>query len=114
VHIGTSFKHNGNISVGLGAILVKGNFPQGKYRTNLYRLKADFFMKPETGLMTFIQYDDESRELGANIRFKWRISPGNVIYLVYNKNWLKSWDPESRFYPLQDIGVFKIQLSVRP
>ncbi len=112
--LGTAFKHNGNLSLGVNAIFVRGTFPEGKYSTNLYRLKGDFFLNPDIGLMTFIQYDDESRDIGANIRFKWRISPGNTIYLVYNKSWMKNWDPQSRFYPLRDLGVFKVQLSIRP
>ncbi len=114
LQLGTSFKHNGNISLGVDAIIVRGTFPQGKYKTNLYRVKGDFFLNPDMGLMTFIQYDDESRKLGANIRLKWRISPGNTVYLVYNKSWERRWDPISRFFPMQDLGVFKIQLSVRP
>lgn len=66
------------------------------------------------GLMTLIQYQDISRELAINVRFRWELSPGNVIYLVYNKNWKRSWDPMSRFLPLQERSVFKIQLSIRP
>ena len=64
--------------------------------------------------MNYVQYDDVSRKLGANIRFRWQISPGNEVYLVYNKNWERRWDPVSRFAPLQDRGVCKIQVSLRP
>jgi hypothetical protein len=64
--------------------------------------------------MNYLQYDDVSRELGINTRFRWEISPGNIIYLVYTKNWVRQWDPTSRFVPMEERGVFKIQLSVRP
>ena len=43
-----------------------------------------------------------------------QISPGNEIYLVYNRNWERRWDPLSRFAPLEERGVIKITLSVRP
>ncbi|MEN8152577.1 MAG: DUF5916 domain-containing protein [Acidobacteriota bacterium] len=112
--IGTSFKYKGNINFNIGALFLRGDFPQGRYRKNLFRIKGDFFLNPDIGLMSFIQYDDDSRELGANIRLKWRISPGNIIYLVYNKNWERSWDPASRFNTIMDRGIFKIQLSWRP
>jgi hypothetical protein len=64
--------------------------------------------------MSYIQYDDVSRILGANFRLRWEISPGNEVYLVYTKNWERSWDPMSRFVPLGERGVFKITLSLRP
>ena len=93
---------------------VRGNLPQGKFSENVYQLKADFFFSPDLGLMNYIQFDDVSRKLGANIRFRWQISPGNEVYLVYNKNWERRWDPVSRFVPMQDRGVCKIQISIRP
>jgi hypothetical protein len=64
--------------------------------------------------MNYIQYDDVSRTLGANVRFRWQISPGNVIYLVYNSIWERRDDPARRFLPLESGGVFKITLSIRP
>jgi hypothetical protein len=113
IELGLDFKYRGNISLGLQGNFVRGNLPEGKLDENLYRLKADFYLNPNIGLMTFIQYDSVSGNIGANFRFKWRISPGNTIYLVYNKSWEKL-DPLSRFMPLQDRGIFKIQLSWRP
>ena len=64
--------------------------------------------------MNYIQYDDVSRELGWSMRLRWRISPGNEIFIVYNKNWEKRWDPASRFFPLEERGVLKISFSIRP
>lgn len=52
--------------------------------------------------------------MGANIRFRARLSPGNEIYVVYTKNWERHWDPFSRFVPLGERGVLKITLSIRP
>jgi hypothetical protein len=111
---GLDFKYNGHINISLEAIILRGEFPQGDFNKNLYRLKSDFFFNSDLGLMSYIQYDDVSRNLGANIRFKWRISPGNTIFLVYNRGWEKVWDPRERFLPLYDRGVFKIQLNWRP
>ncbi len=111
---GLDFKFKGHINLSAEAIFVRGDFPQGEFNNNLYRLKSDFFLNSDLGLMSYIQYDDVSRNLGANIRLKWRISPGNTIYLVYNRGWEKVWDPQARFMPLYDRGVFKIQLNWRP
>ncbi len=114
LNLGLSYNHGGNFNANVSTLFLRGSFPEGDYRKNLFRISSDFFLNPDMGLMGLLQYDDNSNEMGANIRFKWRISPGNVIYLVYNKNWERVWDPASRFQMINDLGIFKIQLSVRP
>lgn len=112
--LGLGLKYKGNVTVQLNLNLVRGNLPQGKFNENVYRLKADIYLSPNLGLLNYIQYDDVSKQLGANIRLKWRISPGNNIYLVYNSTWERRWDPISRFVPLESRGVFKITFSWKP
>jgi hypothetical protein len=112
--LGFAFKFKGYASLALNAELVRGRLPQGNFIENVYQIKADIFFSPDLGLMNYIQYDDASKTLGANIRFRWQLSPGNEIYLVYTKNWERRWDPVSRFVPLGERGVFKITLSIRP
>jgi hypothetical protein len=114
LNLGLSFKYRGYVTFQLNLNLVRGDLPQGKFDENVYQLKADFYFSPNLGLLNYIQYDDVSRQLGANIRLKWRISPGNYIYLVYNSTWERRWDPVSRFVPLESRGVFKITLSWKP
>ena len=112
--LGLTLKWRGYATLEVSTDIVRGNLPQGRFNENVYEVKADLFLSPRFGLMNYFQYDDVSKELGVNLRFRWEITPGNVIYLVYNKNWERHWDPVSRFVPLQERGVFKIQLSIRP
>lgn len=114
LNVGSSYKHGGNFKIDLNVLFLRGDFPEGEYRKNLFRIGSDLFLNPDVGLMGLIQFDDDSNEMGVNVRFKWRISPGNVIYLVYNKNWERIWDPASRFQMINDLGIFKLQLSIRP
>jgi hypothetical protein len=114
VELGFGLKFGGYANLALSANIVHGRLPEGTFRENVYQLKSDLFFSPDLGLMSYVQYDDVSRKLGANIRFRWQITPGNEIYLVYTKNWERRWDPSSRFVPLGERGVFKITLSVRP
>jgi hypothetical protein len=111
---GLSVKLNGTARLGVDVDLVRGRLPQGQFNENVYQIKADIFLSPDLGLMNYIQYDDISRELGWSARLRWQVSPGNEIYVVYNKNWERRWDPTSRFVPLEERGVFKISLSIRP
>jgi hypothetical protein len=93
---------------------VRGTLPQGKINEDVYQLKLDFYFSPDLGFMNYIQYDSISRLLGWSARFRWEIKPGNFIYLIYNSNWARSFDPASRFYAVGDRGVFKVTLSIRP
>jgi hypothetical protein len=114
VEMGLGLKYKGYVTLTLNSNFVRGDLPQGKFNENVYKLKADFYFSPNLCLMNYIQYDDVSRQLGVNIRFRWQVAPGNEIYFVYTKNWEKTWDPVSRFIPLEEWGVFKIQLTIRP
>lgn len=107
-------KLNGYANVSFRADLVRGRLPQGNFNENVYEVKADFFLSPDLGIMNYIQYDDISRKLGWSARLRWQISPGNEIYIVYNKNWERRFDPSARFFSLEDRGVLKIALSIRP
>jgi hypothetical protein len=111
---GVRYNLKGYASFDLDADFVRGRLPEGNFAANVYQLKADFFLTPRLGLMNYIQYDDVSNELGLNIRFRWELKPGNTVYVVYTKNWERRWDPTSRLYPLEERGVFKITLSLRP
>ncbi len=109
-----SFRLNGHVNFGLSTNFVKGNLREGAFTENVVQLKADLFLTPDLGLMNYVQYDDVSRTLGVNVRFRWQLSPGNVIHLVYNSSWERGYDPARRFLPLESGGVFKVTLSIRP
>jgi hypothetical protein len=114
VNLGLTLKFKGYASLAFDADLVRGRLPEGRFSQNVYQLKADIFLSPDLGLMNYIQYDDISDTVGWNARLRWQIKPGNEIYLVYNKNWERVWDPLSRFVSLGERGVIKITLSIRP
>jgi hypothetical protein len=112
--VGLAVKLDGTASLSFNADIIRGRLAEGNFNENLYQLKADFFLSPDFGLMNYIQYDDISNQIGWSARLRWQISPGNDIYFVYNRNWERRWDPVSRIAPLEERGVFKISLSVRP
>ncbi len=114
VNLGLALKFKGYASLAFDANLVRGRLPEGRFSQNVYQLKADIYLSPDLGLMNYVQYDDISNTVGWNARLRWQIRPGNEIYLVYNKNWERVWDPMSRFVSLGERGVVKITLSIRP
>ncbi|MCJ7487218.1 MAG: hypothetical protein MUQ25_13795, partial [Candidatus Aminicenantes bacterium] len=114
VKLGLTLKFKGYATLAFDTNFVHGRLPEGSFSQNVYQVKADIFLSPDLGLMNYVQFDDISNKLGWSARLRWQISPGNEIYLVYNKNWERLWDPTSRFAPLGDRGVLKISLSIRP
>ncbi len=56
--------------------------------TNLVRTDLGFDFTPDISLSVNIQYDDVSELIGTNTRFRWILTPGSDIFLVYNHNWL--------------------------
>jgi hypothetical protein len=114
VNLGLTLKLKGYATLALDANLVRGSLPEGDFSENVYQAKIDLFLSPDLGFMNYIQFDDISNTLGWNARLRWQISPGNEVYLVYTKNWERTWDPRARLMPLQDRGVVKISLSIRP
>jgi hypothetical protein len=114
VSLGLTVKIDGYATLSFDTNLVRARLPEGNFSENVYQLKADFFLSPDLGFMNYIQYDDISRSLGWNARIRWRVSPGNEVYLVYNKGWERRWDPMSRFVPTDERGVLKFTLSIRP
>jgi hypothetical protein len=114
LELGLHFRFRGYVTLGLAGTFVHGDLREGEFSEAVYELKADLFATPDLGLMTYTQYDSVSKELGVNVRLRWQVTPGNVIYLVYAKDWERRWDPVSRFVPMDERGVFKIQLSIRP
>jgi len=112
--LGLALRLKGHANISLNFNLVHGSLEQGTFNEHVYQLKADFYLSPKLGLLNYIQYDDISKTLGVNIRFRWEINPGNQVYLVFTKNWERRWEPQSSLAPLGEWLVFKIQLNWRP
>jgi hypothetical protein len=61
---------------------------EGKFDTRLFRVVADTQFSPFVYLVNNVQYDSVSRVLGWQSRFRWTLTPGNDMFLVYTHNWL--------------------------
>ncbi len=83
---------------------------EGAFETNLVRFLTNFDFTPFISLSGNIQYDDLSKRLGLNSRFRYTITPGSDIFLVYNHNWLDNLD---RFRTVSAAGVAKATFTYR-
>ncbi|HSH75338.1 MAG TPA: DUF5916 domain-containing protein [Longimicrobiales bacterium] len=76
------------------------NLPEGRFDTRLHRLIADTQFSPWMYVVNNVQYDTVTDELGWQLRFRWTVSPGNDLYLVYAHNWID--DPTLGRFVTQD------------
>ena len=57
------------------------------FDTSLFQIDLGFDFTPDISLSTNVQFDDVSHLFGTNTRFRWIITPGTDVFLVYNHNW---------------------------
>ena len=62
---------------------------EGRFRTSLYRFIGETQFSPFLSLVNDIQYDSQSAVLGWQGRFRWILTPGSDLYVVYTHNWLE-------------------------
>lgn len=86
---------------------------EGSFQTKLYRLVADTQFSPFMYLVNNVQYDTVSRVLGWQSRFRWILTPGNDIFVVYTQNWLDPSDPAFGFRTLDRRGAAKAVYTKR-
>ena len=60
---------------------------EGHFATRLYRVVGETHVSPFIAITNNIQYDSQSRVLGWQSRFRWIVTPGSDVYLVYTHNW---------------------------
>jgi hypothetical protein len=100
---------NLNIRVAPGYIVyLTGEFnsvrlAEGNFDTRLLRVTAETQFTPFVTLVNNVQYDSVSAVAGWQSRFRWIVTPGNDIYVVYTHNWLD--DPLLDRFNTQDKRI---------
>lgn len=61
--------------------------PEGDFTTNLYGIETGWHFSPSLSFTGNVQYDDISEIVGLFGRFRWIITPGSELFLVYSHNW---------------------------
>ena len=86
---------------------------EGDFTTRLYRAVVDTQFSPFMYLVNNVQFDSVSRVLGWQSRFRWILTPGNDIFVVYTHNWVDPADPSSRFGTLDRRAAAKAVYTKR-
>jgi hypothetical protein len=87
---------------------------EGTFSTRLHRAIIDTQFSPFMYLVNNIQYDTVSRVLGWQARFRWIVTPGNDVFIVYTQNLVDDpLEPRTSFRTLDRRGAAKIVYTKR-
>jgi len=85
---------------------------EGSFDSNVFRFNGETQFSPWISLVNNIQYDTQSAILGWQSRFRWIVTPGSDLYVVYTHNWLD--DPIlDRFATLEQQLASKVLYTYR-
>lgn len=76
-----------HLRVALSADQTFARLPQGNFVARVLTARADYAFTPLLTLSNFVQFDNESRNLGWQSRVRWILKPGNDLFLVFNQGW---------------------------
>jgi hypothetical protein len=75
-----------------------GSLSAGDFTRDLVSARLQANISPDLQVNGFVQYDNESRTVGANTRLRWTFHPLGDVFVVYNHNledWMDRWRLDS-------------------
>jgi len=64
--------------------------PVGDFVQRLYSGRVQVNVSADLQVSSFLQYDNESRNLGTNTRLRWTFNPLGDLFVVFNHNMLRN------------------------
>ncbi len=105
-----TWRQSHRLNIALEGEKYKVSLPSGLTDILLVTGKLNIFINPDFQIISYLQYDNQSRSLGMNTRIRWTYRSLLDVFLVYNRNWLEI---DNRFSPMLNQFFIKIQYSWR-
>ena len=109
--LGLTLKPNAHLSIAVRADRNDVVLREGRFYTQVVTARADYNFTPNVSWQNLQQYDNESRLLSFQSRFRWILRPGNDLFFVVNRGWVKTFD--DRFDSAFDRTSSKLQYTFR-
>jgi len=91
----------------------KYDFPGQSEVTRQITVDNEISINAKMSLVTLVQYDNISDNIGINTRFRYNLSAGQDIWFVLNHNMVRDTGIDDRFHSTQSIAVAKIRYTFR-
>jgi hypothetical protein len=112
-----AIKPSADISFELSAERNTGEVSAGSFRQELVSGRVLVNFSPDLQVNTFVQYDNDSRTVGTNMRLRWTFDPFGDVFVVYNHNVKKFLDldlnPTDRWELESNQLIIKVQYALR-
>ncbi len=111
IGLGITLKPSTHFIFGLESERNDLSLKQGEFYTHVVSVRGDFNFSPNISWSNLVQYDNESRILGFQSRFRWILKPGNDLFLVLNRGWYRTLD--HNYLSTFDRGTVKLAYTFR-
>jgi hypothetical protein len=79
-----NYRHRDKFVASLRLTYFDVNLKEGDFVTSVVALKGSYSFTPRIFLQATLQYSNETRNFGSNVRFGWLNTAGTGLYVVYN------------------------------
>ncbi len=87
VELTAVWRGGGHIIVSSELTHTTARLPVGAFHAVLSANRVEYDFNPRTGLLAFVQYDNESERVDFNVRFHWIPVIGDDVFLVWNSGY---------------------------
>jgi hypothetical protein len=109
--LGVTLKPNAHLSLAVRLDRNDIALMEGRFYTEVTTARVDYSFTPNVSWQNLGQYDNESRLLSFQSRFRWILRPGNDLFVVLNRGWVKTFD--GSYESVFDRASSKLQYTVR-
>jgi uncharacterized protein DUF5916 len=109
--LGLTLKPNAHVAIALRADRNDIDLREGRFYTQVLTARVDYSFTPNVSWQNLEQYDNESKVLSFQSRFRWILKPGNDLFVVVNRGWVRNFD--GRFDSIFDRTSSKLQYTFR-
>ncbi len=111
---GFTFKPNAKLKITTSLENDFGKLSAGNFVERLFQMRISYSWTPDIQFQSFIQYDNVSENFGTNNRFRWTLTPGTDLFIVYNRGWYHLPGDFFSIVPVNDQFTIKFQYTWRP
>ena len=90
--VGLTLKPSAHLALAMSVDRNDISLMEGRFYTQVWTTRADYNFTPNVSWQNLEQYDNESRVLAFQSRFRWILKPGNDLFVVINRGWVKTFD----------------------
>jgi hypothetical protein len=79
-----AYRHGDKVTASVRADYFDVHLDQGSFQTAVVRFNASYSFTPRFYVQANVQYNDDTKDLGTNVRVGWLDTAGTGLFLVWN------------------------------